>query len=262
MSQADLLPDDSSPTALPADPIARRIPDLVTKAQELRQAFRERPLGPTGVPSPNEDDAWTYSAWYTEAQDLVSQLSPGRLAEFDRMYEPVPQPTSRQSDFGIAHWLDGISITGANKAPAFDHAAAIDIALRRQSAILMGCLVGVYSPSARAVNADELEQARLLLRQGHSRAAAVIAGVALERYLRIRAGARGLAVDGIVKASWINDQLREQRVYPQVTWRLVQTLLDIRNTAAHPNQTPDIEDVDLLITETERLVKSSSDDTT
>jgi hypothetical protein len=76
-----------------------------------------------------------------------------------------------------------------------------------------------------------LEQAHYLNRADYKIPAAVLGRVILEDALRRIARREGLNSD--VKASIINDSLKNADVYAKPRWRMVQGWLDIGNAAAH-----------------------------
>ena len=65
------------------------------------------------------------------------------------------------------------------------------------------------------------------------RCACVLARIVLEKSLRILCGKNKL--DSSQKADKLNQQLRDKEIYSKSKWRLVQSLLDVGNAAAHSN---------------------------
>jgi hypothetical protein len=83
---------------------------------------------------------------------------------------------------------------------------------------------------------DELNEANVLLRAGYVRCAGAMAGVLLERHLKVLCGRQQPPLkygkhDGIAK---LNDKLRDAHVYDQTQWRRIQWMGDIRNDCDHP----------------------------
>ncbi len=76
-----------------------------------------------------------------------------------------------------------------------------------------------------------LEQAKHLNQTGYKDPAAVLGRVVLEDALRRIAKRESLDSSG--KASAINDSLKNEGIYAQPRWRMVQAWLDIGNAAAH-----------------------------
>lgn len=77
------------------------------------------------------------------------------------------------------------------------------------------------------------EQARELLRLGHLVPAAMLGRVALENWLRDEAEKWAIPDHATEKASKLNDALKAQQKLSQPKWRLIQSLLDVGNAAAH-----------------------------
>src|SRR5690606_32978125 len=85
-----------------------------------------------------------------------------------------------------------------------------------------------------AIHDDLLAQADDLNKAGYHAAAVVLAGGVLENHLRSLCESRNLQWKGTGSISKYNDQLRDE-VYPQSTWRRIQSIADLRNDAAHGN---------------------------
>jgi hypothetical protein len=105
---------------------------------------------------------------------------------------------------------------------------------------------------------DELESASELLRAKHVRSAGVVAGIVLERHLKIVASNHDVGV-GRKKPQIgnLNDALKVARVFDNPRWREVQRLGDIRNLCAHDGERePKPKEVRELIESTERIIKT------
>ena len=79
------------------------------------------------------------------------------------------------------------------------------------------------------------------------RSAAVLARIGLEDALRRLE--RDAGIGESLKASAINNKLKEAGRYNQVQWRLLQFCLDVGNMAAHPTDGPTREEVEKMIDE-------------
>jgi len=98
-----------------------------------------------------------------------------------------------------------------------------------------------------------LEQARELLKVGYKDPAAVLGRVVAEETLRRLCRAAGLPDKG--KASMLNDSLHSANRYNKPQWRLIQSWLDIGNSAAHGKFTDyDENAVARMIEDIERLI--------
>lgn len=94
-----------------------------------------------------------------------------------------------------------------------------------------GYLLGQEFILASEVFDSVLEQATHLVQTGYKDPAAVLARIVLENSLKRLARAEG--IEDTLKASKINDELRDTGRYPKVQWRMIQSWLDIGNAAAH-----------------------------
>jgi len=110
---------------------------------------------------------------------------------------------------------------------------------------------------AQAYVRDELSEAELLLKSSFTRAAGGIAGVLLERHLKLVCDRHHPPIKysktvGIAK---LNDLLKNAGVYDVPQWRRVQWMGDVRNNCDHFCSTdPRKEDVADLIKEVRRCV--------
>ncbi|AMV25144.1 hypothetical protein VT84_12165 [Gemmata sp. SH-PL17] len=76
-------------------------------------------------------------------------------------------------------------------------------------------------------------EARGLLKVGHRIPAAVLGRIAIENWLRDEAESHSIPNYDTEKASRLNDSLKSAGKLTQPKWRLVQSLLDVGNAAAH-----------------------------
>lgn len=81
--------------------------------------------------------------------------------------------------------------------------------------------------------ASTLEQAKGLKETGHLIPAAVLGRIVIEDWLRDQAEKSGIEVPEGAKASTVNDSLKKSSVFSVPKWRLIQSLLDVGNAAAH-----------------------------
>ena len=97
-----------------------------------------------------------------------------------------------------------------------------------------GMLVTLENRLRANIHDDFLQQAEELFQGGYRVAAIVIAGGVLENHLQKMTTAHNLSWRGNGSLSKYNDALRDT-VYPQPTWRRIQSITDLRNAAAHGN---------------------------
>ena len=103
---------------------------------------------------------------------------------------------------------------------------------------------------------EELHQARYLLKKNYARPAGVIAGVAIERYLKllIKSNMGGVELPPKATISTLNDMAKQYGVLDTAKWRKIQYLGDIRNKCDHDE---DVENRQIaeLINSVESLLK-------
>lgn len=100
-------------------------------------------------------------------------------------------------------------------------------------------------------------EARDHLAAGRLRAAGCIAGVELERALKIRCAARGADVRArLPTIADYNDALKAAKVYQQPTWRKIQHLADLRNKCAHVlDEEPSEEEIRELLDDVDGILR-------
>lgn len=216
----------------------------------------------TDIPSFKEK----YQAWYSEAQTLIKQLLPDRLADFIRYYD---KPRGRKEisfeSYRIEDYLQGLHVTRSYSQETVVGPEAAIPHFRQQLAILDSVKARFESSLfdiRQLVQADlfdsELEAAKELSKHKFTRAAGALAGVVLERHLgqvcdnhdiKIRKKNPGIA--------GLNDAIKQSEVIDIVQWRFVQHLGDIRNLCDHDKKIePTPEQVDELIAGTMKIIKT------
>ncbi len=103
-----------------------------------------------------------------------------------------------------------------------------------RSAIQCGMLTSLESRLRANIHDDFLAQANELLMAGYHVAGMVLVGGVLEHHLLKLVQARNLQWSNAGSLAKYNDLLRDV-VYPQPTWRRIQSIADVRNEAAHGN---------------------------
>jgi hypothetical protein len=99
---------------------------------------------------------------------------------------------------------------------------------------------------------DELEQARELLSNKYTSAAAIVAGVVLETTLRELCTRHGISPG---KLDTMNSDLAKAGVYNKLNQKRITALADIRNSFAHGKSNGiTSEDVDNMIRDVEKFV--------
>ncbi len=209
----------------------------------------------------------TYQRWYSEAQVLIRQLLPGRLADFVRHYE---KPKSRKEitfeNYRIEDTLQGLAITrgiGFEEKKIVGPEAGIPH-FQQQLAILQAVRARFESSLfdiRHLVMADlfdsELDAASELARKGFLRAAGAVAGVVLEKHLVQVCNNHSVVIRKKSTISNLNDLLKDAGVTDVPRWRFIQHLGDIRNLCDHNKaKEPTADEVDDLIAGVAKTLKT------
>lgn len=163
-----------------------------------------------------------------EPEERFRAFVTGALADISRI-------AGEKSDYYQSIPLDKLSSPLAD--PRFDTPIATSVlgALEAlHNAVDKGYLTSLESRLCANIHDDFLAQANELLNAGYHVAAMVLAGGVLENHLHKLVTARGFTYSGRGSLSKYNDKLKNT-VYPQTTWRRIQSILDVRNNAAHGN---------------------------
>ena len=220
----------------------------------LQGIQRERKLTKDESTLKDEQPAFEtgYQRWFTEARQVVAQLIPHRLDDFERLYRTDPKrKTVQLTNFSIHDWLIGMR---ASKNPytgetPFDDLAAVIMRFKAQIDILDSATARFESSLLEIRHLlradlldDELAEARDLLRNGYSRAAGAVAGVVLEAHLAQVAASHAITLrkkDPTI-GDW-NDALRQGIFLASLNgnsfsgWRTYETCATIRS---HVNLPP------------------------
>lgn len=183
--------------------IAERLESLI--AEGSRVAALERP---SSVGSYIQDPI-PLNAWLVKVDNLVRSVFGSTSAHYEQFKRHADRHIERSSQVNA---VVGV-LTGA-----LDDLEG-------------GFLEGQERLVAGVIFDSVLEEARTLARAGFKDPAAVLGRVVLEDALRRLCRNRGL--DDTVRASMMNDALKTAGHYAQPQWRLIQTYLDIGNSAAH-----------------------------
>lgn len=201
-----------------------------------------------------------YQRFFTQGYRVVAELLPERLDEFECLYKPI----KNRKDVTLKNYTiqDGLRGYRKNYKNISPNIAAICI--DTQTDILksledsLGTLLFDIEEVLRADLFDsELEAAQHLAKMGHLRGAGAVAGVVLEKHLKLVAHRHGFK--SRKKAPSIadfNEYLKSQSVVDVIQWRRIQGLGDIRNLCDHPkDREPSLEDIEDLIHGVSRVLK-------
>jgi len=184
--------------------IADRLRDLIEEGK--RVAALERP---SDYVAPYIQDTVQLHAWLVKVANIVStvfKLDGAHHRQFEKATKGTP-------------------------AHAYEVNGIIGILTGALSDLEGGFLTGQENLVAGEIFDSILEQAKYLAKSGFKDPAAVLARVVVEDCLRRIS--RESALDDTAKASSLNNALWDKGRYSKPRWRLVQSWLDIGNSAAH-----------------------------
>lgn len=206
-----------------------------------------------------------YQAWYTEAQEIIRQVMPNRLADFVSYFDiPKTRKDITFQNYMIRDYLQGLHITrGWEKEVVVDGTAAIPEFAQQLNMVkaakttLESSLMDLKAVLQADLFDSEIETAGALANAGYLRAAGAICGVVLEKHLHhvcdghsIRVAKKHPGVSDLIQI------LKEGDVITVAQWRFIQSLADTRNLCDHAKgREPSKEEIMDLIAGTERTLK-------
>jgi hypothetical protein len=242
-----------------------KIADDMLQDLELT-ASRKKPR--KGEAEPGSVFVSQYQSWYTEASEVIRQILPGRLNEFQSLYHcsEKSRPAGKE-DYAIRDWLLGVrsgrdSFTGTKY---FDDIGFVMMQFQMQYQILESSKLRFESTLfdiGQIVRADlfdsELESARELLKKGFLRAAGAVAGVVAEKSLSDICQSHNVPIKKKNPTiNTYNDALKDADVVEVPQWRFIQRLGDLRNLCDHNrDREPTKDEVTELIDGIEKLTKT------
>lgn len=204
-----------------------------------------------------------YHGWYTESREVIKQLIPDRLGDFQKLYKSEKRESINFDNYTIQDWLLGIR-KSATEQHSEDFAATI-IKFRNQLWILESAK-GRFESSLfnikQLVQADlfdsELDAARELNKKGFTRGTGAIVGVVLEKHLaqvcenhKIKVSKKDPSINDF------NQLLKDNDVIEIEDWRFIQHLADLRNLCDHDKKRePKKEEIEELINGVEKIMKT------
>ena len=192
---------------------AERIQELIEEGKAVVKLARTS--SSFSVPYIQGEDKIILYAWVTKSTNILETVFGDQSPQFRSFQDVLPSG-------GIRHLhLD------------YEIHAIIGILIGALDDLEKGYLIGQEYFIAGEIFDSILEQAKNLLKIGYKDPAAVLGRVVIEDALRRIA--RNEGIDDTFKASKINDELRQNKFYPQAQWRFIQAWLDIGNNAAHGN---------------------------
>lgn len=204
-----------------------------------------------------------YEIWYSEAYQVVKQLLPDRLKDFESCYKDNKRKEIDFLTYSIYDALIGL-VTSRGGEEKCNPSAAIPKIM---------CQVNILQSVKKQFDSllfhisdvvmydlfdSELDAAKELSKKGFYRAAGAITGVVLEKHLQKICKNHNLK--SAKKNPTINDYnelLKQANVIEIKDWRFIQHLADIRNLCDHNrSQEPEKNDIEDLIKGTEKVIKT------
>lgn len=207
-----------------------------------------------------------YQRWYSEAQALLRQVLPDRVADFCRHYEkPKNRKDITYENYRIEDYLQGLRVTrGVHKEKVVGQDAAIP-QFRQQLSIVEAAQSRFESSLfdiRRIVQADlmdsELEAAEHLAGSKFYRASGAVAGVVLERHLGQVCADHQISISKKNPTiSDFNEALKAGGVIEVPQWRFIQHLGDLRNICDHARKPdPTHEQIADLLAGVKKIIKT------
>jgi len=209
-----------------------------------------------------------YQKWYSEAYQVIKQLLPVRVEEFEKLYRGEGKRKEINSiTFTIQDWLTGIrsAINNFTGERHFSDFAITTMRFQTQLQILESANLRFESSLfdiKQLLQADlfdsELDAARELIKKGFLRGAGAIAGVVLEKHLeqvclshKVKIPKKEPTINNL------NDLLKNNGVLEISDWRFIQRLGDLRNLCDHnKKREPTSEEVAELVDGSDKILKT------
>ena len=224
-----------------------------SKLPTMKQLAASMELLPAKARIP-QDFIRFYHEWYAACLALVEANMPSRLEEFNLLHHVE---TRGKTTGGVYHllsqgWIDFEAQTEI--AWRIIQMGAIVASLPKY---LEGRLSDLELDIAHLYVNDQLDEAEALLKANFTRAAGAIAGVLLERHLRLLCDKHQPPIKYPPKKATIailNERLRDNSVYDAVQGRKVQWMGNVYNECSHAGSEPRATDVANLIAEVREFV--------
>jgi len=206
--------------------IANRIKDLVTEGNSV--AALERPSEYVGA---YIQDKVPLHSWLVKVENVLSTVFGSRSA----------------------HYIQTKKVLDKNPEHSYEVNQIVGVLTGALSDLEDGFLVGQEHLIAGVILDSVLEQARYLLKTGFKDPAAILCRVVIEDALQRLCVEENLPSSG--KSASLNDALKSQGRYTKPQWRLIQSWLDVGNSAAHGKFSEFTDDdVKQMISDVERFL--------
>jgi len=197
-----------------------------------------------------------YHEWYSGVLALVEGNMPSRANEIIARHQGI-KGTKYDALTPMIVLLQSQEMTFEKQVELASCISHMQSVVASIPAYMDARLYDVELAVAQAYVRDELSETEVLLKSGHVRAAGTIAGVLLERHLKLLCDRHHPPIKYTKSAgiSKLNDLLKDSGVYDVAQWRKIQWMGDIRNGCDHARTSePRKEDVRDLISEVGKFV--------
>lgn len=210
----------------------------------------------------------SYQQWYSEALEVIRQILPKRLKEFETLYQGNEKRKDINAQtYTIKDWLLGIRLGTDSEfgRSYYDDSTIVFMQFQMQCEILKSAklrfessLLGIRQILRADLFDSEVESARELLKNGFLRAAGAIASMVAEKHLWEACQTHNVSIGKKHPTiATYNDALKEEGVIDIPQWRLIQRLGDLHNLCAHNKERePTKDEVTELIDGVDRLTKT------
>lgn len=201
-----------------------------------------------------QDFIRSYHEWYAACLPLVEANMPSRLKEFTLLHHVE---TRGKTTGGIYHLLSQGWIDFKAQTQIANRITQMGAIVASLPAYLEGRLSDLELDIAHLYVNDQLDEAEALLKANFTRAAGAIAGVLLERHLRLLCDKHQPPIKYPPKKATIsilNERLRDNSVYDAAQGRKVQWMGNVYNKCSHAGSEPLATDVADLIAEVRKFV--------
>ena len=210
----------------------------------------------------------SYQQWYSEAHEVIRQILPSRLGEFEMLYKGNDKRKDINAQtYTIKDWLLGIRspVDTLSGQKHYHDAGIVFMQFQMQCEILSSAklrfassLLDIHQLLRADLFDSEVASARELLKNGFLRAAGAMAGVVAEKHLWEVCQTHKVPIaNKYPTIATYNDALKEEGVIDVPQWRRIQRLGDLRNLCDHNKERePTKDQVTELIDGAERLIKT------
>ena len=241
----------------------RMLIDLELHGRELEGQKNKKPKDKPGSVFFAE-----YQKWYSESHEVIRQLLPDRLDEFEKLYKGEGKRKQINSmTYTIQDWLTGVraSINRLSGEKYYNDLAITAMKFQIQYEILNSAKLRFESSLfeiKQLLQADlldsELEASRELIKNGFLRGAGTIAGVVLEKHLEQVCLSHNVQIPKkFPSISDLNDLLKGAGTIDIPMWRFIQRLSDLRNLCGHnKKREPSKDELTELVDGVEKIIKT------